>query len=149
MPYFADLPPLEQERITCSIQAAVKYEIPANIMLAVAEKESGKPFLFVKNENGTFDVGVMQFNTAYLKTLKKHGIDARHVAIKGCYPYDLAAWRITNHIENDKGDIYQKVSNYHSYTPYYNEIYKRDLVIKAKKWSKWLKRNFKNIVIKK
>jgi hypothetical protein len=32
-----------QERVVCSISAAVKYEVPVNIILAVAEKEAGKP----------------------------------------------------------------------------------------------------------
>ena len=43
MPFFADLPPQLQERVVCSISAAVKYEVPVNIVLAVAEKEGGKP----------------------------------------------------------------------------------------------------------
>jgi hypothetical protein len=38
-----DLPPDLPERVVCSIQAAVKYEVPANILLAVPEKEGGKP----------------------------------------------------------------------------------------------------------
>jgi hypothetical protein len=37
------LPPDSRERISCSIEAAVKYEVPANILLAVAEKEGDKP----------------------------------------------------------------------------------------------------------
>lgn len=147
LPFFMDLPPLEQERIICSIEAAVKFNIPANIMLAVAEKEKGKPFQYVKNENGTYDVGVMQFNTAYLKTLRKYGIDERHVAIGGCYPYELAGWRIANHLKNDKGDVYQRASNYHSYTPEFNSIYRKDLIKKAKKWSRWLKANYKVEVV--
>lgn len=60
---FIDLPPQLQERVICSISAAVKYEVPANIVLAVAEKEGGKPGQWVKNTNGTHDVGPMQFNT--------------------------------------------------------------------------------------
>ena len=39
----ADLPPLEQDRIVCSISAAEAYAIPADIMLAIAEIEGGKP----------------------------------------------------------------------------------------------------------
>jgi hypothetical protein len=35
---FADLPPQLQERVVCSISAAVKYEVPVNIVLAVAER---------------------------------------------------------------------------------------------------------------
>ena len=80
--------------VECAISAGIKYEIPANIMLAVAEKEGGKPGQWVRNSNGTYDVGYMQFNTAYLKSLKKYGIEAKHVAAGDCYSYDLAAWRI-------------------------------------------------------
>ena len=52
----------------CSVIAAVKYDVPANIILAVAEIEGGKPGRYVENTNGTYDVGTMQFNTAYLQT---------------------------------------------------------------------------------
>jgi hypothetical protein len=69
-----DLPPEIQERVVCSITAAIKYEIPANILLAIAEKEGGKPGQWVSNRNGTHDVGSMQFNTSYLQDLSKYGI---------------------------------------------------------------------------
>jgi hypothetical protein len=41
-----DLPPSQhqQERIVCSIIAAEKYAVPANIMLAIAEKENGEKY---------------------------------------------------------------------------------------------------------
>lgn len=136
----ADLPYIQQERIVCSIVASIKYQIPANILLAVAEKEGGKPGQWVINKNGTYDVGSMQFNTSYLKTLSKYGIDAKHVAAKGCYSYDLAAWRIRMHIKNDQGNIWQRVANYHSRTPKYNEKYRYDLAIKANKWASWLEK---------
>ena len=64
-----EIPPQIQERIVCSISAAVKYQVPANIVLAVAEKEAGKPGQWVRNSNGTYDVGPMQFNTKYLGDL--------------------------------------------------------------------------------
>lgn len=140
----ADLPPLEQERVVCSIQAASRYQIPTNIMLAVAEKEGGKPNARVRNRNGTYDLGTMQFNTSYLKSLKKHGITEEHVLSEGCYPYYLAAWRLRQHIYKDKkGDIYQRAANYHSYTPYYNKRYRIDLVKRSIKWADWLKKHFK------
>ncbi|EDP8962500.1 conjugal transfer protein TrbN, partial [Salmonella enterica subsp. enterica] len=53
-----------EERVVCSVSAAAKYEIPANILLAIREKEGGKPGQWVKNTNGTYDVGELQFNTA-------------------------------------------------------------------------------------
>ena len=131
-----------QERVVCSIIAAVKYEIPANILLAIAEKEGGKPGQWVENSNGTHDVGTMQFNTAYLQDLSRYGITADHVAQAGCYTYDLAAWRVRQHIKNDKGDIWTKAANYHSRTPEYNNRYRIDLIAKAAKWADWLEELF-------
>ena len=142
MPFFADLPPQLQERVVCSISAAVKYEVPVNIVLAVAEKEGGKPGQWVRNSNGTYDVGPMQFNTAYLGNLTRYGITAGDVAAAGCYSFDLAAWRLRMHIRNDKGDIWTKAANYHSRTSQYNAVYRADLMRKASKWADWLEARF-------
>lgn len=137
-----DMPPQLQERIVCSITAAVKYQVPANIVLAVAEKEAGKPGQWVKNTNGTHDVGVMQFNTSYLNELSKYGITPNDVAQAGCYSYELAAWRLRGHIRNDKGDLWTKAANYHSRTPRYNSVYRADLMVKAVKWADWIEARF-------
>jgi hypothetical protein len=137
-----DLPPQIQERVVCSISAAIKYEIPANIMLAVAEKEAGKPGQWVRNTNGTHDVGAMQFNTQYLSDLSRYGITANDVAAAGCYAFDLAAWRLRMHIRNDKGDLWTKAANYHSRTHKHNTIYRADLMRKAAKWADWLEARF-------
>ncbi|MFN7835525.1 MAG: transglycosylase SLT domain-containing protein [Burkholderiaceae bacterium] len=137
-----DLPPQLQERVVCSITAAVKYEVPANLVLAVAEKEAGKPGQWVKNSNGTHDVGPMQFNTSYLVELRKYGITADDVAQGGCYSYDLAAWRLRGHLRKDSGDIWTRAANYHSRTPQYNTVYRADLIQRAGKWQSWLEARF-------
>lgn len=133
-----DLPPLMHERVACSISAAAKYEIPANIMLAVAEKESGKPGQWIRNDNGTYDVGPLQFNTAYLRQLANYGIRPDDVAVVGCYPYELAAWRLRQHITKDLGDLWTRCANYHSRTPRFNEVYRTDLMKRAARWADWL-----------
>lgn len=141
---YLDVPPAQVERVVCSITAAIKYQVPANIMLAVAEKEGGRSGLENNklNSNGTYDVGRMQFNTAYLKDLEKYGITAADVAQPGCYSYDLAAWRIRGHIKNDKGDIWTKAANYHSKTPRFNKVYRADLIKKSAKWQTWIEARF-------
>lgn len=139
---FADLSPRLQERVVCSLSAAMKYEVPANIVLAVAEKEAGKPGQWVLNANGTHDVGAMQFNTRYLNDLARYGISANDVAAAGCYSFDLAAWRLRQHIKHDKGDLWTRAANYHSKTPHYNAIYRTDLLAKAVKWADWLEARF-------
>ena len=138
-----DLPPALHERIVCSIHAAAKYELPTNLVLAVAEQEGGRPGQWVRNSNGTHDVGALQFNTAYLKAeLARYGISAEDVAAEGCYAYDLASWRLRAHIQNDRGDLWTKAANYHSRTPYYNSIYRARLMQRAAKWALWLRARF-------
>lgn len=135
-------PPELQDRIICSIAAAVKYRVPANIVLAVAEKEGGRPGQWRPNRNGTHDVGSMQFNTAYLTDLARYGITAGDVATAGCYSFDLAAWRLRQHLYKDKGDLWTRAANYHSRTPQYNHVYRTDLIRKASKWADWLDAHF-------
>lgn len=137
-----DLPPDMQERVVCSVAAAIKYGVPANILLAIAEKEGGKPGQWVRNSNGTHDVGSMQFNTTYLKDLSRYDITPEHVSAAGCYAYDLAAWRVRLHIKNDQGDIWTRAANYHSRTPKHNARYRLDLLNKATRWADWLEDRF-------
>ena len=132
-----------QERIVCSIVAAVKYEIPVNAMLAVAEQEGGRPGLRVKNQNGTYDLGAMQFNTAYLGELRKYGISEQDVSGAGCYPYELAAWRIRTHIVKDHGDLWTRIADYHSRTPKYNAVYRQAVMARAARWAEWLRARYR------
>lgn len=143
MPFVADLPPAAlTEPVACSIMAAVKYELPVNIVLAVAGQESGKPGQWVRNSNGTYDVGPMQFNTAYLKELSRYGITAQDVEKAGCYSYELAAWRIRSHVRNDSGDLWTRVANYHSRMPAINARYRQLVMRRAAYWADWLDARF-------
>ncbi len=125
----------------CSITAAIKYQIPANILLAIAEKESGRPRMVNINKNGTYDIGPMQFNSAYLHELRQYGIAPAHVAVKGCYPYDLAAWRLRQHLLYDTGNLWARAANYHSRAVQYNLPYRTDLMKKGHKWAHCLECN--------
>jgi hypothetical protein len=136
----SDLPTLPVASIYCSVEAAARYGVPAIMMLAVAEQEGGRPGLWRANANGTSDVGPMQFNTAYLATLSKYGIDPNAVALSGCYPFDLAAWRIKRHLVLDQGDLWQRAANYHSRTPRYNARYRLMLITRGRYWADWLVR---------
>jgi hypothetical protein len=137
-PALPEMPPQQQEMVVCSIGAGLAYGVPVNIVLAVAEQEGGQPGQWVRNTNGTYDVGPMQFNTTYLHQLAQYGITPQSVAQSGCYPYRLAAWRLRGHLKNDFGDIWTRAANYHSRTPQYNARYRYDIRRKADAWGKWL-----------
>ena len=134
------LPPIWQERVTCSIQAAAQYGIPASVLLAVAQREAGTPGRWVRNSNGTYDLGAMQLNSDYVASLARYGIKPGAVLAPGCYSYQLAAWRIRSHLQRDSGDYWTRVANYHSRTPRHNHAYRTVIAASAYRWDAWLKR---------
>lgn len=131
--------------IECIYSASSVYDLHPPYLLAVAEQEGGNFNSKVKNTNGTYDLGYMQFNTAYIKTLSKYGISESDLTKDNCYSYYLAAWRIKNHIVNDKGDLFKKIANYHSRTEVYNAKYRKSLAIKIQKWEDWHVQNISNL----
>lgn len=142
LPDLPDMPSQQQEMVVCSIAAGIAYDVPVNIVLAVAQQESGKPGQWVRNDNGTFDIGVMQFNTSYLRELEPYGISASDVAAPGCFPYQLAAWRLRGHLREGRGDIWTRAANYHSRTPRFNQRYRVQLIRRASAWEQWLGAQF-------
>ncbi len=126
------------ERLSCSLAAAQRFQVPANVVLAVASVENGRPGQWVPNTNGSFDLGAMQLNTAYIASLARFGIRPDHVLASGCYAYMLAAWRLHGHLAHDEGDPWRRVANYNSRTPIYNLRYQARLAPAAIAWRRWL-----------
>ena len=147
----SDLPPempLNEVRVYCSVEAAIHYDMAADLIYAVSLNEGGKSDSKVKNTNGTFDLGFMQFNTAYLKTLQKDGITKDDVMKSNCYPFHLAAWRIKQHInENTGDDLLSKVAYYHSRTPVYNARYRQKLEENVQKFPLDLASSYFDLII--
>ena len=130
--------PAITERLSCSLAASKKYQVPANVVLAVATVENGKAGQWVPNANGSFDLGPMQLNTSYIASLARYGIRTEHVLASGCYPYMLAAWRLHGHLAHDSGDPWSRVANYNSRTPFFNLRYQARLAPAADAWRRWL-----------
>jgi hypothetical protein len=128
--------------VVCSIAASFEFGVPANVLLAVAEQEGGRPGQWVRNTNGTYDVGPLQFNTAYLRDLARYGITPQDVSAPGCYPFRLAAWRLRDHILHASGDFWTRVADYHSFDPRYNAPYRKAIIARASWWARWLDERF-------
>lgn len=133
----SDLPPYipdAEVRLYCSVEAGIHYGIPADLIYAVSLTEGGTAGQKVKNKNGTYDIGYMQFNNSYLNTLKKEGITTDDVSKHNCYPFHLAGWRIKGHLSESGSDLLQKVAYYHSRTESYNMIYRNKLAVNIRKF---------------
>jgi len=132
--------------IWCALAASVRYDVPADALLSVYSVERGGADTWSHDANGTYDIGPLQFNTAYLASLMRFGITPKAVEGKTCYPWFLAAWRIHNQLVDDHGGFWTRVARYHSATPRYVEAYRRHLLEYAPRWRAWLIAHYPTIV---
>lgn len=134
--------------IPCVIKAAMRHDIPANVLLAVASMEGGKNGQQVLNKNGTYDVGHFQINSIHFS---ENGV-FRHIkredaTWRGCYNAELAAWFLKQRLNaRSGGDYWTRVATYHSATPKYNAIYRGKLIPLAARWGVWLQANYKTTI---
>lgn len=152
-PLPTDNPVLYAEKpatIQCVIAAANKYKVPANILLAFSSMENGKNGQYVKNSNGSYDMGHFQINTIHWDGNKFDGvieISYHDVAQRGCYNAELAAWLLKRRLdEKTDSDYWTRVANYHSKTAKFNSIYKQKIIPLAVAWGKWLERNGQYVI---
>ncbi len=132
--------------IWCALAASIRYDVPADALLSVYSVERGGADTWSHDANGTYDVGPLQFNTAYLASLRRFGISPRAVEGKTCYPWFLAAWRIHNQLVDDHGGFWTRVARYHSATPRYVATYRRQLLEYAPRWRAWLIAHYPTVV---
>ena len=132
--------------IWCALAASVRYDVPADALLSVYSVERGGADTWSHDANGTYDIGPLQFNTAYLASLRRFGITPKAVEGRTCYPWFLAAWRIHNQLAEDHGGFWTRVARYHSATPRYVEAYRHDLLEYAPKWRAWLIAHYPTVV---
>jgi len=138
--------------IDCVIEAAIKQNVPANVLLALASIEGGKNGQFVGNGNGSRDIGHFQINTIHWgergKFAKYPAITKEDVAWRGCYNAELAAWLLRDAIEEKTGqDYWTRAANYHSKTKEFNTIYRGKLIPLSKQWGDWLQKRYDKVTV--
>lgn len=77
---------------SCYESAAARYQLPSEILYAIAKTESGgNPHAKNYNRDGSVDIGIMQINSRWAPTLAKYGItyDQLH---DECTNIHIGAW---------------------------------------------------------
>ena len=109
--------PLVEQPATayCIVTAAHRYNIPVDGLLSILLTEGGRPGMASPNENGTFDLGVMQVNTVWLKPKSPLYGYVTADALKNdlCVNIHAAAWILASQMIR-AGDIWRGVGRYHS-----------------------------------
>lgn len=132
------------ERLDCSIKGALKYGIPVDMLLAISSIENGQSGKAYKNKDGSIDYGVMQINSIYIKDLNdnyKLKITPEEILNNNCYAFEIAAFKVREHLKNDKGSFLSKIANYHSRTTDLNKNYQTKLIQHSNIWRNYLKNN--------
>jgi len=118
---------LPSQASTCFELAAQRYRVPVTLLKAIAIQESGgRANAMNRNPNGTYDIGMMQINSAWLPTLARHGISAQHL-LDPCVSTLVGAWILSNNFAR-LGYTTQGLGAYNAASPDKRERYARQVL---------------------
>lgn len=77
----------------CWADAAARYNVPVDLLYAIARVETGNRAGLISkpNKNGTYDIGLMQINSMHLPRLAKMGITKKDLIEKPCVNLHVGA----------------------------------------------------------
>jgi soluble lytic murein transglycosylase-like protein len=98
----------------CWEEAAAYYGVSAHLLYAIAKTESGlNPNAINRsNKNGSYDIGLMQINSRWLPTLRKHGIEEKQL-YDACTSIQVAAWILSDNMRR-LGSTWEAVGAYNA-----------------------------------
>lgn len=87
-------PAWAQDGWRCWAEASARYNVPVDLLYAIARVETGNRYNLVSrpNKNGTYDIGLMQINSSHLPRLAKHGITKKDLLENPCLNLHVGAW---------------------------------------------------------
>lgn len=111
----------------CFELAAQRYQVPVQLLKAIAMQESGgRAHAVNRNPNGTFDIGMMQINSFWLPKLARHGITQQDL-FDPCVSVLVGAWVLSDNFAR-LGYNTQGLGAYNAVTPYKRERYARAIL---------------------
>lgn len=110
------MPATPSPEVDACLQAAgAKHGVAYVLLRAIAEQESGfNPVAIGSNPNGSYDLGLMQINTAWLPTLQRYGI-AHTDLYQPCVSADVSAWLLATNFKT-LGMTWRAVGAYNATT---------------------------------
>lgn len=107
----------------CFTKAAEKFSLNKRLLKAIAHTESRfrAEAIGPDNNNGSYDIGIMQINSSWLPTLKKYGIDKSEL-MNACTNIHVGAWILANNIAT-YGETWRSVGAYNARSEQKRQIY--------------------------
>ncbi len=98
----------------CFKEAAARYHVSATLLMAIAKTESGFNARAInRNSNGSYDIGVMQINSAHLPALRQYGISERVLFDQPCANVNVGAWILARNMAQF-GNTWKSVGAYNT-----------------------------------
>ncbi len=120
--------------IKCFVNASAKYRVELPLMLAIAEKESGfnPRALNSANSNGSFDIGIMQVNSYWMK-----GVYKKEHFYEPCFNIHFGAYVLSDSIAR-WGNNWKGVGKYNARSLAKGYVYTTDLYPRYVKYAQML-----------
>jgi soluble lytic murein transglycosylase-like protein len=101
----------------CWQDAADRYGVNASLLYAIARTESRlDPLARGRvNANGSYDIGLMQINSSWLPTLRRHGIEEQQL-YDACTSIHVGAWILAQNMRR-LGNSWDAVGAYNAADP--------------------------------
>lgn len=106
----------------CVAKAAQAFGVSETPLFLILDVERGTLGRTSQNKNGTYDMGPMQINSGWLKTLGRHGIKEHDVINNLCVNIYVGAW-IYHQEYRKTGNVISAIQRYHSPTPKHQQRY--------------------------
>lgn len=120
----------------CFEHAAQRYGVPTVLLQAIAHQESGGRATAINvNRNGSRDIGLMQINSGWLRTLARHGIYERDL-YDPCVNTLVGAWILANNFARH-GYTTQGLGAYNAASPDKRERYARQVLQRVERMTHW------------
>ncbi|CAG9184160.1 lysozyme family protein [Cupriavidus pampae] len=135
----------------CVVAAAVRRNVPANVLLAIGQHEAGKEGSAIRNTDGTRDFGRAGINDVsvdeVMPEIARYGVSRDQVVDAlmhdGCYNYEMAAYLLSKRLAKCKSDdFWYCAASYHSKTPSKNLRYQGFIKPLAEQWSRYIKQHY-------
>jgi len=110
----------------CFDEAGYRYGLDPILLKGIAQVESRmNPYAVGKNNDGSYDYGLMQINTSWAPKLKRLGITWESIS-DPCTNVMVGAWILRQKVQRH-GYNWKGIAAYHSATPSLNAIYANKL----------------------